>query len=54
MTTWTHETFDSMSWHDNHVHSLRIVEGEAVSDFINSSSKIVPYRLHSSLRTLSN
>jgi hypothetical protein len=28
MTTWTHETFDSMSWHDNHVHSLRIVEGE--------------------------
>ena len=26
-TVWTHEQFDSMSWHDNHVHALRIVEG---------------------------
>lgn len=25
---WTHEQFDEMSWHDNHVHSIRIVEGE--------------------------
>jgi hypothetical protein len=28
MTTWTNEKFESMSWHDNHVHSFRIVEGE--------------------------
>ena len=25
---WTHEQFDEMSWHDNHVHALRILEGE--------------------------
>ena len=25
---WTHEHFDEMSWHDNHVHALRIIEGE--------------------------
>ena len=25
---WTHEQFDEMSWHDNHVHALRIVAGE--------------------------
>jgi hypothetical protein len=24
---WTHHQFDEMSWHDNHVHGLRIVEG---------------------------
>jgi len=24
---WTHHQFDEMSWHDNHVHALRIVEG---------------------------
>jgi hypothetical protein len=24
---WTHEQFDEMSWHDNHVHGLRILEG---------------------------
>ena len=24
---WTHEQFSEMSWHDNHVHALRIVEG---------------------------
>ncbi len=28
MTIWTHEQFDSMSWHDNHVHGLTLVEGE--------------------------
>jgi hypothetical protein len=25
---WTHEQFDQMSWHDNHVHALRVVEGQ--------------------------
>ena len=25
---WTDQQFDEMSWHDNHVHALRIVEGE--------------------------
>lgn len=25
--TWTEAHFESMSWHDNHVHALRIVEG---------------------------
>ena len=25
---WTHEQFDEMSWHDNHVHALRVVAGE--------------------------
>jgi hypothetical protein len=25
---WTHEQFDEMSWHDNHVHGLRIVPGD--------------------------
>jgi hypothetical protein len=24
---WSDQQFDEMSWHDNHVHSLRIVEG---------------------------
>jgi len=24
---WTGEHFDQMSWHDNHVHALRILEG---------------------------
>jgi len=27
-TVWTHQDFESMSWHDNHVHALRIVAGE--------------------------
>ena len=27
-TVWTHEQFESMSWHDNHVHAMRIVEGK--------------------------
>jgi len=25
---WTDQQFEEMSWHDNHVHGLRIVEGE--------------------------
>ena len=25
---WTDEQFEGMSWHDNHVHAIRIVEGE--------------------------
>ena len=24
----THENFDEMSWHDNHVHGIQVVEGE--------------------------
>src|SRR5579862_3203437 len=24
---WTDDQFDQMSWHDNHVHAIRIVEG---------------------------
>ena len=24
---WTHEQFEQMSWHDNHVHALRILQG---------------------------
>lgn len=24
---WTHERFEEMSWHDNHVHALRVVQG---------------------------
>jgi hypothetical protein len=24
---WTDQQFDQMSWHDNHVHAIRIVEG---------------------------
>jgi hypothetical protein len=24
---WTHQQFEQMSWHDNHVHALRVVEG---------------------------
>src|SRR5262245_2166677 len=28
MRTWTEEHFDSLSWHDNHVHGLRVVAGE--------------------------
>lgn len=27
VTKWTHEQFSEMSWHDNHVHAFRIVEG---------------------------
>lgn len=26
-SVWTHRQFDEMSWHDNHVHALRIVQG---------------------------
>lgn len=25
---WTDQQFDDMSWHDNHVHALRFMEGE--------------------------
>jgi hypothetical protein len=25
---WTEKEFDHMSWHDNHVHGLQIIEGE--------------------------
>lgn len=25
---WTHDQFEQMSWHDNYVHALRIVEGQ--------------------------
>ena len=25
---WTQQQFESMSWHDNHVHGLRLVEGQ--------------------------
>jgi len=28
ITSWTHDQFERMSWHDNHVHALRIAEGE--------------------------
>jgi hypothetical protein len=28
MQHWTDAQFDSMTWHDNHVHALRIIEGE--------------------------
>ena len=27
-TTWTAADFDDLSWHDDHVHALRIIEGE--------------------------
>jgi len=27
MTRWTQENLDSLSWHDNHVHALRLREG---------------------------
>ena len=26
--TWTEDDYDSLSWHDVHVHAFRIVEGE--------------------------
>jgi hypothetical protein len=26
--SWTERDFDTMSWHDNHVHAMRVVEGE--------------------------
>ena len=25
---WTQQQFDEMSWHDNHVHAIRLEEGE--------------------------
>jgi hypothetical protein len=28
MLKWTQDDFDSISWHDNHVHGLRFFEGE--------------------------
>jgi len=28
LARWTHEHFDTLSWHDNAVHALRVVEGE--------------------------
>jgi hypothetical protein len=29
MTRWTQQDFDSLSWHDNHVHALRLTAGES-------------------------
>lgn len=26
--SFSHEDFEQMSWHDNHVHALRVIEGE--------------------------
>lgn len=26
-SVWTHERFEELSWHDNHVHAMRITEG---------------------------
>lgn len=26
--TWTDQDYDRLSWHDNHIHGLRVVEGE--------------------------
>ena len=28
MSVWTEDQFEEMSWHDNHVHALRVIEGE--------------------------
>ena len=28
MLQWTDSQFESMTWHDNHVHALRIIEGK--------------------------
>jgi hypothetical protein len=28
MTRWTEQDFDRLSWHDNHVHAVRVHEGE--------------------------
>ena len=28
MQNWTDAQFDSMTWHDNHVHALRIIDGQ--------------------------
>lgn len=27
-STWSTDDYDEMSWHDNHVHGLRIIEGD--------------------------
>lgn len=29
MTRWTQQDIDSLSWHDNHVHALRLTSGES-------------------------
>jgi hypothetical protein len=41
---WTEADFDSMSWHDNHVHALRLVEGaDGTGDLILDVDHIVEW-----------
>ena len=41
---WTEAQFDEMSWHDNHVHAMRIVEGShGAGDFILDVDHIVEW-----------
>jgi hypothetical protein len=41
---WTDVEFDQMSWHDNHVHALRIVEtGDGAGDLILDVDHIVEW-----------
>ena len=41
---WTDRQFDEMSWHDNHVHAIRIVEGaDGAGDFILDIDHIVEW-----------
>ena len=41
---WTDAQFDGMSWHDNHVHALRIVEGsDGAGDLILDVDHIVEW-----------
>ena len=42
--TWTDAQFDEMSWHDNHVHALRIVEvADGAGDLILDVDHIVEW-----------
>jgi hypothetical protein len=44
---WTHEDFERMSWHDNHVHALRIVEGRhGAGELLLVSAALVPFSIH--------
>jgi hypothetical protein len=44
--TWTDEDFDEMSWHDNHVHSFHVIEGELGGTLVLDLDYIVEWLKH--------
>jgi len=43
---WTDQQFNEMSWHDNHVHGLRVVEGVHSAGTLVLDIDYIPEWLH--------